>query len=374
MKKYIALFALALALVALPMFGLAEAFDPAGFIDWFNESNTWMTVANGHWSADPADQPTDEDLAKIFSATVKQQNAVHWTPWYFIVVKDVEEQRKIIGDYWGAPEDMATEGTVTVLCLADQLLTEEQGHVSKYDGYYMPTKFATYDAGLTCGLFGVAAATMGYQTHYFGEINGEYAPKDLADGQYQSLSRYVKDEYTRVWGMMSPLEGEVNEAYTYPVAGNCVFVCALVVGKPAADETIETWGTNHARPNNWVIWDGVPNENPSPVASGAVVVEAEEVVAEEAPAIEVGENEYIGVGQGIHGDVQVKVSFADGKIAAVEVVAHNETTGICEPAIEQIPGAIVAAQSADVDAITGVTVTSEAIKAAVKDAMAQAGL
>ena len=39
-----------------------------------------------------------------------------------------------------------------------------------------------------------------------------------------------------------------------------LIVAAIVVGKPAADETIETWGTNHARPDNWVIWDGVPNE------------------------------------------------------------------------------------------------------------------
>jgi len=270
MKKYIALLALAIALLALPVLGLAEAFNPEGFIDWFNESNTWMTVANGHWSKDPADQPTDEELAKIFSATTKQQNAVHWTPYYFVVVKDVEEQRKIIGDYWGAPEDMATEGTVTVLCLADQILTAEEGHVSPYEGYYMTTNMAYYDSGLTCGLFGAAAATLGYQTHYFGTINGEYAPADLAGGKYQSMSRYLKDDYTRVWGYRSPYGGEIDPQYTYPVSGNCVFVCALVVGTPAADETIETWGTKHYRPDNWVIWDGVPNENPSP-AAGAVV-------------------------------------------------------------------------------------------------------
>ena len=284
MKKYIALIALALALVTLPMLGLAEAFDPAGFIDWFNESGTWMTVANGHWSADPADQPTDEDLAKIFSATVKQQNAVHWTPWYFIVVKDVEEQQKILGDMWGDPATLATEGTVTVLCLADQILTAEDGHVTPYAGTYMPTTFAYYDSGLTCGLFGAAAATLGYQTHYFGSINGEYAPADLAGGKYQSLSRYVKDEYTRVWGFQSPYNGEVNAEYTYPVSGNAVFVCALVVGKPAADETMETWGTNHARPDNWVIWDGVPNENPSPAIAAAAAPAAEADAASAATA------------------------------------------------------------------------------------------
>ena len=229
----------------------------------------WMTVANGHWSNDPANQPTDEDLAKIFSAATKQQNAVHWTPWYFIVVKDVEEQRKILGDMWGDPATLATEGTVTVLCLADQILTAEEGHVTPYDGYYMPTTFAYYDSGLTCGLFGAAAATLGYQTHYFGSINGEYAPVDVA-GKYQSLNRYVKEDATRVWGFPNAYGAEVIEGTSYPVSGNAVFVCALVVGKPAEGETIETWGTNHGRPANWVIWDGVPNENASPAAGAAV--------------------------------------------------------------------------------------------------------
>ena len=186
MKKRLVTMMLAATMALLPVLAIAEeaSFDASGLIDWFNESNTWMTVANGHWSSDPADQITDEELAKVFSMAVKQQNAVHWTPWYFVVVKDVDEQRKIIGDAWGDPNDMATEGTVTILVLADQILTKEEGHVSDYDGYYMPTTFAYYDTGLTCGLMEVALASLGYQTHYFGTINGEYAPMDLADGKY----------------------------------------------------------------------------------------------------------------------------------------------------------------------------------------------
>jgi len=56
------------------------------------------------------------------------------------------------------------------------------------------------------------------------------------------------------------------------------------VGKPAADETIETWGTNHARPDNWVIWDGVPNENPSPAIAAAAAPAAEADAASAATA------------------------------------------------------------------------------------------
>ena len=89
MKKLIAL-VLSLMMLALPVLSLAEeaAFDSAKFIEWFNESNNWMTVANGHWSTDPADRITDEELETIFSMATKQQNAVHRTPWYFVVIKD----------------------------------------------------------------------------------------------------------------------------------------------------------------------------------------------------------------------------------------------------------------------------------------------
>lgn len=82
MKKRLVTLALAAVMALLPVLAVAEeaAFDASGLIDWFNESNTWMTVANGHWSANPEDQITDEELAKAFSMAVKQQNAVHWTP------------------------------------------------------------------------------------------------------------------------------------------------------------------------------------------------------------------------------------------------------------------------------------------------------
>ena len=377
MKRILTVALLTLALALLPVLSLAEsAFDPSGLIDWFNESNAWMTVANGHWSSDPADRITHEELEKIFSMTTKQQNAVHWTPYFFIVVEDVEEQRKLIGDYWGDPNDMATEGTVTIICMVDQILTEEEGHVSPYSGYYMTTDLARYDAGLTCGMLGVAAASLGYQTHYFGSINGEYAPADLAGGKYQSMSRYVKENYQRVWGFPNAYGEEAVESSIYPVAGNSVFVAAIVVGKPAADETIETWGTNHGRPNNWVIWDGVPNENPSPsiAAASVATVEAEapaEEAAEEA-AIELAENEYLGEATGMEGPVKVKITVEDGKITAVEIVAQQES--MPQTALDDVPAAIVDAQSAEVDGVSGATVTSNAIKAAVADAMAQAGL
>jgi len=81
-----------------------------------------------------------------------------------------------------------------------------------------------------------------------------------------------------------------------------------------------------------------------------------------------------GTGSGKGGAVKVKTTIVDGKITAVEVVEHTETPGFFEPAIEAIPAAIVAAQSAQVDIVAGATATSNAIMTAVAEAMAQAGL
>lgn len=53
----------------------------------------------------------------------------------------------------------------------------------------------------------------------------------------------------------------------------------------------------------------------------------------------------------------------------MQVLSHSETLGISDPAIKQIPAAIVAANSADVDIVSGATNTSRGIIAAVKNAM-----
>lgn len=83
---------------------------------------------------------------------------------------------------------------------------------------------------------------------------------------------------------------------------------------------------------------------------------------------------YTGTAAGKNGDVTVEVMLTDGAITDVQVIGHSETAGICEPAIEQVPAEIVAANSADVEAVSGATVTSNAIIEAVKNALAQAGV
>ena len=85
--------------------------------------------------------------------------------------------------------------------------------------------------------------------------------------------------------------------------------------------------------------------------------------------VTLAEGETIGVGTGMGGEIKVKVTREDGVITAVEILDHHETPSISDPAIAQIPQAIVAANSVEVDAVAGATVTSDAIKQAVTAAL-----
>lgn len=81
---------------------------------------------------------------------------------------------------------------------------------------------------------------------------------------------------------------------------------------------------------------------------------------------------YTATAAGRNGDVTVEVTFSDTAITAVTVTEHGETQDIGTVAIEKLPERILAAQSADIDVISSVTITSEAILTAVKDCIQQA--
>ena len=82
---------------------------------------------------------------------------------------------------------------------------------------------------------------------------------------------------------------------------------------------------------------------------------------------------YTGVGAGLMGDIQVSVTVEGGQITAVEVLAHQETAGISDPAFAAIPQAIVEAQSWAVDAVSGATYSSQGIMEAVQNALTGEG-
>ncbi|MDF2520091.1 MAG: flavocytochrome c [Clostridia bacterium] len=82
---------------------------------------------------------------------------------------------------------------------------------------------------------------------------------------------------------------------------------------------------------------------------------------------------YTGEADGIHGKVQVEVTVDENKILEVKVVKHDETPGVSDSAITNIPKDIVEYQTLAVDTVAGASVTSNAIIVAVGQALEKAG-
>jgi len=81
---------------------------------------------------------------------------------------------------------------------------------------------------------------------------------------------------------------------------------------------------------------------------------------------------YSASAEGISSDVVVTVAFDDDSITSIGYDLSGETATIGALIGPEISGQILTAQSADVDGVSGATITSEAFKAAVADCIAQA--
>lgn len=81
---------------------------------------------------------------------------------------------------------------------------------------------------------------------------------------------------------------------------------------------------------------------------------------------------YTATAQGFGGDVTVTITVDAESITDVVIEGAQETDGIGSRAVEELPEAIKSAQSEEVDAVAGATITSKAIQTAAGEALAQA--
>lgn len=83
---------------------------------------------------------------------------------------------------------------------------------------------------------------------------------------------------------------------------------------------------------------------------------------------------YEGTAKGYGGEVTVLLTLEDGVIKSIDATGDNETPGIGSMALELIPPMIIENNSLEVDGVSGATLTSQALIAAIKDALEKAGL
>ena len=78
---------------------------------------------------------------------------------------------------------------------------------------------------------------------------------------------------------------------------------------------------------------------------------------------------YEGEGDGFGGKVTVKITVEGGKITAAELTGDSETPTIGGAALEELQEQIIAANGADIDGVSGASLTSNGTRAAVEDAL-----
>lgn len=81
---------------------------------------------------------------------------------------------------------------------------------------------------------------------------------------------------------------------------------------------------------------------------------------------------YEGTGQGFGGEIKAVVVITDSGIDSVELTGDDETPELGGEALKKLPEQFTSAQSADVDGVSGCTLTSNGAKDAVQAALDQA--
>ncbi|MGI6037403.1 MAG: FAD-dependent oxidoreductase [Limnochordia bacterium] len=82
---------------------------------------------------------------------------------------------------------------------------------------------------------------------------------------------------------------------------------------------------------------------------------------------------YEGEAAGHNGPIKVAVTFGEGMITAIDILAHQETRGVGDLALAPLAEEIIEHQSLGVDVVTGATITSYGLMAAVANCVQQAG-
>ena len=108
-------------------------------------------------------------------------------------------------------------------------------------------------------------------------------------------------------------------------------------------------------------------------ALGKALAQAKGEATENTAALAFTAGTYTGVGSGYNGSVEMSVTFSDTAVTAIEVGANKETQYVGDVAFEPMIADILAANGTGVDAVSGATFTSAAIRSAVNDAAQQAG-
>ena len=120
--------------------------------------------------------------------------------------------------------------------------------------------------------------------------------------------------------------------------------------------------------------DNTTEQAPAATDKGSGTTGETTGVAEESGGPGGADGVYEGQSAGYGGPIVARVTIRSGAIENIEVTGDSETEGLGSVAVETLPGKMLEERTIQVDGVSGATISSNAIKKAVKAALANAGL
>lgn len=84
--------------------------------------------------------------------------------------------------------------------------------------------------------------------------------------------------------------------------------------------------------------------------------------------------EYIGVGEGHHGPIKVRIKTDEYNILDIQVIEEYEMPELAVIVYEEIPNKVIKSNSADVEVVAGASYTSVGLIDAIKDGLEKASI
>lgn len=185
--------------------------------------------------------------------------------------------------------------------------------------------------------------------------------------------------YVTLGGISTDVDSHVLDAEGNPIPG--LYAAGICCGSYWEQQGVLYYGGfNQALAFGMQAGRNAAAEEGSGDTFGEVPPAAAAAAASENPSTSAAQRSYAdgsytGTGTGMGGKINVTLEISDGAISVTDISPNNETEGIGGyEAIEDgtFKSMIEAAQSADIDAVSGATVTSKAIMSATQEALNQA--
>ena len=233
-------------------------------------------------------------------------------------------------------------------------------------------------------IFGANAALAGTA-----EANEQAKFDEILGYMLPGGGEYVEEEYTgsnsSITGVYRGDDGVVVEMLVGGFANDIHMLVGVrndgtVTGVSILDSH-ETYGLGQEAKSDWDFLiatlnsqgDLAVNNNIDSITGATItssaVVSAINAASDFVLESSAGSGPLTGTADGFGGPITVEVTMDGDDITSVVVTSNSETPSIAAGALEQIPAAIVEADSADVDIVSGATYTSNGIINAVKNAI-----